>query len=81
MLLLDARRAVREYCASTRVEEPRRPGLNFNPNWAPLPDPDAKFKKQFDASELQTGPPYRFHQAHCQSVNMDDTPNTDFENC
>ena len=35
----------------------------------------------FDAFDLQQGPPYNYHQAHCQQNNMDDSPNTDFTNC
>ena len=55
--------------------------LNINPNWAPLPDPTASFADQFDATELQSDAPYPYREAHCQTVHMDDTPNSDFTNC
>ena len=51
--------------------------LNINANWAPLADED----DHFEAGELQTDPPYKFRQAHCQERNMDDSLNTDFSNC
>ena len=36
--------------------------LSINPNWTPL----ANYSDLFDASELQTDPPYKFRKAHCQ---------------
>ena len=52
--------------------------LNINANWSPLADPN----NPFEAGELQgKDPPYKFHRAHCQELNMDDTPNNDFSNC
>jgi len=55
--------------------------LNFNPNWAPLPGVAPFDTTGFDAQELQGNAPYRKRQAHCQTVNMDDSPNGDFFNC
>mmetsp|Transcript_24385 Transcript_24385/g.55677 ORF Transcript_24385/g.55677 Transcript_24385/m.55677 type:complete len:778 (-) Transcript_24385:57-2390(-) len=52
--------------------------LNINANWSPLGNKD----DPFDAWELQLkDPPYKFHKAHCQEKNMDDSPNSDFTNC
>jgi len=53
--------------------------LNINANWSPLNNDKDVY---FDAWDLQLkDPPYKFHQAHCQKNNMDDSPNTDFTNC
>ena len=52
--------------------------LNINANWSPLADAH----NPFEAGELQgKDPPYKYHKAHCQELNMDDSPNTDFTNC
>ena len=52
--------------------------LNINANWSPLADAN----NPFEAGELQgKNPPYKYHRAHCQELNMDDTPNKDFTNC
>ena len=52
--------------------------LNLNANWSPL----ANVSNPFEASELQNkDPPYKYHKAHCQELNMDGTPNNDFINC
>eukprot|EP00316_Scyphosphaera_apsteinii_P011525 CAMPEP_0119304454 /NCGR_PEP_ID=MMETSP1333-20130426/5669_1 /TAXON_ID=418940 /ORGANISM="Scyphosphaera apsteinii, Strain RCC1455" /LENGTH=695 /DNA_ID=CAMNT_0007307347 /DNA_START=166 /DNA_END=2250 /DNA_ORIENTATION=+ len=55
--------------------------LNINANWSPIGDP----KDPFGADELQDqklpSPKYKRRQAHCQLTNMDNSPNTNFENC
>ena len=55
--------------------------LNINANWSPIGDPT----DPFGANELQNqalpAPSYKPRKAHCQEKNMDDTPNTNFENC
>ena len=54
--------------------------LNLNANWSPLADANTPF----EAGELQgKDPPYAYHKAHCQALNMDGTPNNDqsFDNC
>ncbi|GMH74457.1 hypothetical protein TrST_g2265 [Triparma strigata] len=55
--------------------------LNINANWSPIGvqgDP-------FGADELQDqtmpAPTYKARQAHCQEKNMDDSANTNFDNC
>ncbi|GMI14138.1 hypothetical protein TrLO_g5409 [Triparma laevis f. longispina] len=55
--------------------------LNINANWSPIGvagDP-------FEADELQDqtmpAPTYKTRQAHCQEKNMDDSDNTNFDNC
>ena len=56
--------------------------LNINANWSPIAD---KNKSPFGADELQDqtkpSPNYKSRQAHCQLNNMDDTPNTNVDNC
>lgn len=56
--------------------------LNINANWSPVGQDPAD---PFGANELQNqakpAPNYKFRQAHCQERNMDDTPNTNFDNC
>eukprot|EP00520_Triparma_pacifica_P009227 CAMPEP_0118644180 /NCGR_PEP_ID=MMETSP0785-20121206/6798_1 /TAXON_ID=91992 /ORGANISM="Bolidomonas pacifica, Strain CCMP 1866" /LENGTH=716 /DNA_ID=CAMNT_0006535915 /DNA_START=100 /DNA_END=2246 /DNA_ORIENTATION=- len=55
--------------------------LNINANWSPIGDPS----DPFGADELQDqtlpAPSYKPRQAHCQEKNMDDSPNTNFQNC
>ncbi|GMI48064.1 hypothetical protein TrCOL_g11427 [Triparma columacea] len=55
--------------------------LNINANWSPIGD----LADPFGADELQNqalpAPSYKPRKAHCQEKNMDDSPNTDFQNC
>ena len=50
--------------------------LNINANWSPLAA--TTHSRRGIAGK---NPPYKYHRAHCQELNMDDTPNADFTNC
>ena len=55
--------------------------LNINANWSPIGDPTDPFSADELQDQTVPSPDYKPRQAHCQTLNMDNSPNTNFDNC